>query len=353
MNDGLVDREDLDRKQDTNLAPEEHLLVKPGDIAYNMMRMWQGAFGLADKEGIVSPAYVVLRPNKNVDPQYVTYLLRTPRMLYLMWAYSYGLTNDRLRLYFADFAAVKTNISPLSRQKRIALILGTWDSAIAVARSLIQNLLTQKRALATSLLTGQKRLLKNPKSWSKVRLHKLCEVRRGASPRPIDDPKWFSSKGRGWIRIADVTASRGRELVSTTQYLSENGVDRSVKVDPGDLVMSICASIGIPKKVGIPACIHDGFVVFRKCSPDLSLDFLYYYLEFVAPSLVSAGQPGTQKNLNTTIVERIEIPKISREEQEEIAEALRVSDELIHKARRSVDQLIVERTGLSKLLFSS
>ena len=51
MNDGLVDREDLDRKQDSALAPEEHLLVKPGDIAYNMMRMWQGAFGLAHKEG--------------------------------------------------------------------------------------------------------------------------------------------------------------------------------------------------------------------------------------------------------------------------------------------------------------
>ena len=44
LNDGLVNREDLDRKQETNLAPEEHLLVKPGDIAYNMMRMWQGAF---------------------------------------------------------------------------------------------------------------------------------------------------------------------------------------------------------------------------------------------------------------------------------------------------------------------
>ena len=43
LNYGLVNREDLERKQDTNLAPEEHLLVKPGDIVYNMMRMWQGA----------------------------------------------------------------------------------------------------------------------------------------------------------------------------------------------------------------------------------------------------------------------------------------------------------------------
>ncbi len=60
MNDGLVDRSDLDRKMETNLSPEQHLSVLEGDIAYNMMRMWQGAFGRADKDGIVSPAYVVV-----------------------------------------------------------------------------------------------------------------------------------------------------------------------------------------------------------------------------------------------------------------------------------------------------
>ena len=77
MNDGLVDREDLDRKQDSALAPEEHLLVKPGDIAYNMMRMWQGAFGLAHKEGLVSPAYVVLQPKQHTFPGYFARLFRT------------------------------------------------------------------------------------------------------------------------------------------------------------------------------------------------------------------------------------------------------------------------------------
>ena len=55
MNDGLVDRADLDRKMETNLAPEAHLRVREGDIAYNMMRMWQGASGRAEKDGIVSP----------------------------------------------------------------------------------------------------------------------------------------------------------------------------------------------------------------------------------------------------------------------------------------------------------
>src|SRR5947199_9322703 len=102
LNDGLVGRDALDRKTDTNLAPEEHLLIKAGDIAYNMMRMWQGASGLAQHDGIVSPAYVDLAPKNGIDPVFASYWFKSPRIVYLFWAYSYGLTNDRLRLYFKD-----------------------------------------------------------------------------------------------------------------------------------------------------------------------------------------------------------------------------------------------------------
>src|SRR5437870_8869401 len=68
LNRGLVMRESLERKTETNLSPEEHLLVLKGDIAYNMMRMWQGASGLAHCDGLVSPAYVVVRPTEHIDP---------------------------------------------------------------------------------------------------------------------------------------------------------------------------------------------------------------------------------------------------------------------------------------------
>lgn len=153
MNDGLVDREDLDRKQDTALAPEEHLLVRPGDIAYNMMRMWQGAFGLADREGLVSPAYVVLKPKDGIDPAYAAQLLRTPRMLYLLWAYSYGLTDDRLRLYFPDFASIKVTVPSKQAQHRIAQLLEAWDRAIDLKQRLAQNAERQRQALLHMLMT--------------------------------------------------------------------------------------------------------------------------------------------------------------------------------------------------------
>ena len=176
LNDGLVNRETLDRKQDTSLAPEDHLLVRPGDIAYNMMRMWQGAFGLAESEGMVSPAYVVLKPKKGVDPLFASYLLKTKRMVYLLWAYSYGLTEDRLRLYFPDFAKIPANIPPKRDQVAIGQLLATWDKAIAVCELLVVANERWRTGLVHEILLGKRRLPHHRQDWKRVCLCNVAEV---------------------------------------------------------------------------------------------------------------------------------------------------------------------------------
>ncbi|MDR2551112.1 MAG: restriction endonuclease subunit S [Desulfobulbus sp.] len=158
MHDGLVHRDALDRKDNSTLAPEEHLLVRKGDIAYNMMRMWQGAFGLAETDGIVSPAYVVVIPQKDIDPLFAAYWFKSARMIYLFWAYSYGITGDRLRLYYKDFAQIPVNVPSKPEQERIGRVLATTDRAIAGMDKLIAAKRTLKKGLAQQLLTGKYRL---------------------------------------------------------------------------------------------------------------------------------------------------------------------------------------------------
>ena len=176
LNDGLVNREDLDRKQETNLAPEEHLLVKPGDIAYNMMRMWQGAFGLASNEGMVSPAYVVLKPTERIDSQYAAYLLGSPRLLYLLWAYSYGITDDRLRLYFADFAKIPANVPPINVQRKIAATISSWNEAIERTESLLAAFENQRKGLVKALVGGQFSSGTASQNWQKTKLADVAKV---------------------------------------------------------------------------------------------------------------------------------------------------------------------------------
>ena len=125
-------------------------------------------------------------------------------------------------------------------------------------------------------------------NWKRRSLGDLARIRRGASPRPIDDPRWFAQDGPGWVRISDVTRAKGW-LRETEQHLSSEGVECSVRVMPGDVLMSICATIGEPVIVDMDACIHDGFVVFDQFNGKLDRHYLLHLLRATAPHLRARG----------------------------------------------------------------
>lgn len=161
MNDGLVLRDDMDRKMDTSLSDEEHSLVEPGDIAYNMMRMWQGAFGLASAPVNVSPAYAVMRAKPSLDPRFAAHWLKSDRALYLLWAFSYGLTDDRLRLYPKEFLQIPVQWPDVAEQRRIAAVLDAWDETIAISEKLVAAKELQQGLLRAELVSGQPVALTN------------------------------------------------------------------------------------------------------------------------------------------------------------------------------------------------
>ena len=170
---------------------------------------------------------------------------------------------------------------------------------------------------------------KIPEDWGAVNLGAVARgIYRGASPRPIDDPKWFDETSSiGWVRISDVTDS-GRYLKETTQRLSPDGVRHSRYVRSGALIMSICATVGRPIETRIDTCIHDGFVLFDQ--PTVEQGFLYHVLKHLEPRWSSKGQTGSQMNLNTGLIKSTRIPlPPSKAEQEAIAQALSDADALI------------------------
>jgi type I restriction enzyme, S subunit len=177
----------------------------------------------------------------------------------------------------------------------------------------------------------------------------FSKVRRGASPRPIDDPKYFGGDV-GWVRIADVTASK-KFLRKTTQYVSELGEKNSVRVDKGDLIMSICGTIGRPVIIDIAACIHDGFVQLYDIK-DSDTEFLYYSLQFSEEALKAQGQSGTQTNLNTSIVNELEIFHPSLEEQTSIATVLSCIDRAIEQTEALIAKQERIKTGLMQDLLT-
>jgi type I restriction enzyme, S subunit len=99
---------------------EKYKRAVKGDIAYNMMRMWQGAVGIAPVDGLVSPAYIVARPLNGVDPRYFSNLFRTSAYMSEVDSCSRGIVKDRNRLYWEDFKQIHSPYPPLEEQIRVA-----------------------------------------------------------------------------------------------------------------------------------------------------------------------------------------------------------------------------------------
>lgn len=151
VNDGMVPRASFDRDFYDIQDPSGNKKVCKGDIAYNMMRMWQGAQGVAPEDCMVSPAYVALAPLEGVCADFFASFFKLPQSLELLTATSRGLTKDRLRLYFDDFARMRVLVPELPEQQRIASCLSSLNELIAIQNSKIEVLETHKQGLMQQL----------------------------------------------------------------------------------------------------------------------------------------------------------------------------------------------------------
>lgn len=132
----------------------------------------------------------------------------------------------------------------------------------------------------------------------------VAQIRRGASPRPIDE--WMSESGVPWVKIADATKQDSRFIYSTEGYIREEGKDKSVEVFPEDLIISNSASPGIPRIMKIHACIHDGWLLVSNFN-GVTRDYLFYQINFLRRYLVKKGNGSIFTNLKTDILKEFPI----------------------------------------------
>ena len=189
-----------------------------------------------------------------------------------------------------------------------------------------------------------------PEGWKDSTIGDIASVKRGASPRPIQDPKWWGGNV-GWVRISDVTRS-SKYLFKTTDYLSDEGVAKSVKIKQGEVILSICATIGKPIIVKTDACIHDGFVWFDKLPKSIDREFFYYTLKEKEEFLASQRQSGTQGNLNTSIVSSLRVYLPPLPEQQKIATILTSVDNVIEKTEAQINKLQDLKKGMMQELLT-
>ena len=164
INTGVSDRELSDEESERAFVRSEdrskYMRVYPGDLTYNMMRAWQGAFGAVRVDGMVSPAYVIVKPRREIDSRYMEALLRTQPAKEEMKRYSHGIADFRLRLYWDKFRTIKVCFPPIEEQREIADYIdqkcAEIDTLIAKKEQFLTELENYKKSMIYEYVTGKK-----------------------------------------------------------------------------------------------------------------------------------------------------------------------------------------------------
>ncbi|HRB28690.1 MAG TPA: restriction endonuclease subunit S [Nitrosomonas sp.] len=159
ISDKELNEEELDRKIARSEDKSLYKVVHYNDLAYNMMRAWQGGFGASKLSGLVSPAYVVCQPRTLLNSYYFELILRTPNAVTELKRYSRGITDFRLRLYWDEFKNICVPVPPAeeidSILNSISTINSTYDSLVIVAERQIELLQERRTALISAAVTGK------------------------------------------------------------------------------------------------------------------------------------------------------------------------------------------------------
>lgn len=318
---GVKPRRELEERGNKSSTTDGYWFVKKGDLVVNKLLAWMGAIGVSNYDGVTSPAYDILRAKVKIDSNFFHYLFRNSACISELKRHSRGIMDMRLRLYFDKFGDIIIPFPNFLEQQKIVNFLdrktALIDQAIDIKQKQIELLKERRQILIHKAVTrglnpnvkmkdsGVKWIGEIPEGWEVKRIKTLSRVKRGASPRPIDDPRYFNDNGEfSWVRIADVS-SNDHYLINTVQKLSKLGSSLSVKILPNELFVSIAGTVGKPMISKINCCIHDGFVYF----PDLKINLEYMYRIFeTGQPYLGLGKYGTQLNLNTETIGNIYIP---------------------------------------------
>lgn len=180
LNDGVMPRYEIEGKDNSSEDKSNYKVVCKGDMVYNSMRMWQGANGVSDYDGIVSPAYTVLMPNKEIDNRYFAALFKTPNLINEFRKNSQGLTSDTWNLKYPQIRSIRLYIPSLQEQHKISAFISTLEERIGIQRQLVDSLKKYKRGVITYIFSGKCNKFAAEATWTEKTLADLCcEFRSG------------------------------------------------------------------------------------------------------------------------------------------------------------------------------
>jgi len=347
ISEGVVPRADIEGKDNSSEDKSNYKVVHVGDMVYNTMRMWQGASGLSAYNGIVSPAYTILKDAAKFDHEFMASLFKTEWLINEFRKNSQGLTSDTWNLKYPQIAAIKVRLPSVQEQHHIATFLSLIDSRITAQRKIVELLKKHKRGLHSAIF-GQKCRVVNADgkpcpAWRQVRIGDIFQER--------------SERGGTADELLSVTINNGVKRQADTDKKDSSSEDKSnyKKVLPGDIVYNTMrmwqGASGVSPWAGIVSPAYT--VIYprgRQNTTFWAYAFKYWRLiqEF---QKFSQGLTSDTWNLKYPQLSDIRVYEPSMDEQEAIVDILSILDERVSAAEQELNKMRNLKSGLLQHLF--
>ncbi|HCD2747164.1 TPA: restriction endonuclease subunit S [Staphylococcus aureus] len=324
----------------------------PQNVLYGKLRPYLNKYYFTKKSGVCSSEIWVLKSTKEdkLLNLFLYYFIQTKRYSDVasksagskMPRADWGLI-ENIRVYFPE----------LCEQQKIGEFFSKLDRQIELEEQKLELLQQQKKCYMQKIFSQELRFKDDNGNdypeWEEKKLGELSQIVRGASPRPIKDPKWFNKESDiGWLRISDVTDQNGK-IYHLEQKLSIEGQEKTRVLLTTHLLLSIAASIGKPVMNFVKMGVHDGFLIFL--NPKFNIFFMYYWLDYFKEKWSKYGQPGSQVNLNSEIVKSKTLNMPSNHEQEKVGLFFSRNEKLIELQQEKIMYLKRRKQALILKMF--
>ncbi|EOB7089778.1 TPA: restriction endonuclease subunit S [Staphylococcus aureus] len=349
------DIHNIKRENITNFITEKGLNESSAKLITNeaiLIAMYgqgktRGMSAILNFEATTNQACAIYQTNQNIN-----FVFQYFQKLY---EFLRSLSNEgsQKNLSLSLLKEITLNYPNEQEQKKIGDFFSKLDRQIELEEQKLELLQQQKKGYMQKIFSQELRFKdengNDYPDWEEKQLGELSQIVRGASPRPIKDPKWFNKESDiGWLRISDVTNQNGK-IYHLEQKLSIEGQEKTRVLVTTHLLLSIAASIGKPVMNFVKTGVHDGFLIFL--NPKFNLFFMYYWLEYFKDKWSKYGQPGSQVNLNTEIVKSQTLNMPSNHEQEKVGQFFNRNEKLIELQQEKIMYLKRRKQVLLQKMF--
>lgn len=326
INDGIKKFSELGRHDNSNDDKSKYKKVCIGDIAYNSMRMWQGASGYSPYEGIVSPAYTVLSPNSGINSKCLAYQFKLPEMIHTFQINSQGITSDNWNLKYPALSEIEIFVSRNEKeQAKISEYFERLDRLITLHQREFAFLCKEK--------SKKFRYIKN--AWEQRKLSEIATMHARIGWQNLRTSEFLDSGD--YMLITGTDFIDGAVNFDTCHYVERERYeqDKHIQIRNGSILITKDGTLGkvaYIQGLTMPATLNAGvFNVEIKDENEVDNRYLFQYLKapFLMDYVDKKATGGTIKHLNQNILVDFPVVLPHKAEQEKIGEYFLAIDHLI------------------------